>query len=83
MRRATPGDFAKVYDRTARDENRAQTYGENFECSPERPTLHPSPIEDEGNVDGRRASMGLIRLAIWERILVAISPEYCGPGLSK
>ena len=80
---ADPSDYTKVADRTARDEGRAQQYGENLECSPDRPVLHRAPIDDEAHVNTRRAAMGLIRLEIYERIVIAESPALCGPPAVK
>ena len=78
---ADPSEYTKVSDRAARDEGRAQQYGENLECSPDRPVLHRAPIDDEAHVNARRAAMGLIRLEIYERIVIAGSPALCAPAV--
>jgi hypothetical protein len=75
---ADPGDYTKVFDRTAHDDGRAQLYGENLECGPGETTLHRGPIDDEARVNARRAAMGLVRLEIYERIVIATSPAMCG-----
>jgi hypothetical protein len=80
---ADPGDYTKVFDRTARDEGRAQQYGENLECGPGETVLHRAPIDDEVHVNARRAAMGLIRLEIYERIVIAASSAMCSPSAAK
>jgi hypothetical protein len=80
---ADPSDYTKVFDRTARDDGRAQQYGENLECGPGETALHRAPIDDEAHVDARRAAMGLIRLEIYERIVIAALPALCGPPVVK
>jgi hypothetical protein len=80
---ADPGDYTKVFDRTARDEGRAQQYGENLECGPGETALHRAPIYDEAHVNARRAAMGLIRLEIYERIVIAAFPSMCGPSAAR
>ena len=80
---ADPALHAMVYDRAARDAGRKQLYGENLECSLENPTLHRGPIEDEAHVNQRRAKVGLIRLEMYERLVVELSPAVCAPGGAK
>jgi hypothetical protein len=52
-RDANPGDWAYLVDRIRVNEGRAQIYGTQF----------GRPLEDETNVDARRAEVGLERLA--------------------
>jgi hypothetical protein len=74
---ADPGDYAMVYDRSAGDAGRKQLYGQNLVCTGESPTWRPAPIEDEGAVDIRRARIGLMRLELYVRTVVELSPAMC------
>jgi hypothetical protein len=53
---------AMLEDRIRSNEGRGQLYGTQFDWD-ERGQLNPLPIEDEGNVDVRRAEVGLGSLA--------------------
>ena len=74
---AEPGSYATVYDRTQRDQGRNQLYGQQFECAPGK-AFQLAPIDDEANVDARRAELGLMRLELYARVLRFHSPDYCG-----
>jgi hypothetical protein len=81
---ADAGNYAMVYDRSSRDAGRKQLYGENLECSVENPTLHEAPIEDEPHVNMRRARMGLMRIELYARMVLALSPAMCAaPSSAK
>ena len=75
---ADPKGYATLYDRAQRDAGRAQSYGQNLECSSENPRLHRAPIEDEAHVNLRRAGVGLVRLEMYERIVIESSQALCG-----
>ena len=74
---AEPGTYAKVYDRTQRDQGKNQLYGEQLECATGK-TLELAPIDDEKNVDARRAELGLIRVELFARLVRLNSPDVCG-----
>jgi hypothetical protein len=74
---ADSGDYAMMYDRSSRDAGRKQLYGENLECNTENPTPHEAPIEDEAHVNMRRAHVGLIRVELYARITIELSPAFC------
>jgi hypothetical protein len=74
---ADPGLYAMVYDRSAGDAGRPQLYGENLECNGESPTLHEAPIEDEEHVNLRRARLGLMRVELYARMVIELSPAVC------
>jgi len=78
---ADAADYSMVYDRAAREEGRKQRYGQNLECGGAPPILQSTPIEDETHVDTRRARIGLIRLALYVRMVRERSPGLC-PGAS-
>jgi hypothetical protein len=73
---ADAADYSMVYDRAAREQGRKQRYGQNLECDSKSPTPHVTPIEHERDVDTRRARIGLLRLALYVRM---VSPVVC-PG---
>ena len=75
---ADPTQYANLYDRSQRDAGRVQLYGQNLECSPQSPTLHRAPIEDEANVNVRRATIGLVRLELYERVVIDTTSLTCG-----
>jgi len=75
---AEPGVYAMVYDRTQRDLGRNQLYGEQFECTTGK-ALTEAPIDDEANVNARRAAMGLMRIELHARLVRLSSPAMCGP----
>ena len=74
---ADAADYAMVYDRASRDAGREQRYGQNLECDAENPALHVTRIEDETHVDARRARIGLVRLALYVRMVRELSPALC------
>lgn len=69
--------YAMVYDRSSGDAGRKQLYGENLECNNEDPTLHETPIEDEEHVNVRRAQLGLMRVELYARTVIELSPAVC------
>lgn len=75
---ADPGAYAKVYDRTQRDQGKNQLYGEQLECASGKP-LTEAPIADEANVNIRRAELGLMRVELYARVVRLHSPAVCGP----
>jgi hypothetical protein len=77
---ADAADYAMVYDRASREAGREQQYGQNLECDAQNPLLHEGPIEDAAHVDGRRARIGLLRLALYVRMVRELSPGVC-PGV--
>jgi hypothetical protein len=79
---ADAGSYAMMYDRAQRDEGRNQLYGANLECNDASPELHESPIDDEAHVNERRAGLGLMRMELYARLVVEMSPQTCG-GQSK
>jgi hypothetical protein len=74
---ADPGSYATVYDRSQTDAGKKQMYGQNLICDSEHPKLHTGPIEDEENVNQRRAAIGLMRLELYTQLVVAMSPDVC------
>ena len=72
-----PGSYAMVYDRTQRDQGRNQLYGEQLECASGK-ALEVAPIDDEANVNIRRAELGLMRLELYARLVRLYSPGICG-----
>lgn len=58
---ASPGNLAYLTDRVAAGRGEPQTYGTQIGCTEEGPA--PAPIEDEENVDARRAEVGLAPIA--------------------
>jgi hypothetical protein len=69
--------YAMVYDRTQRDQGRNQLYGEQLECS-QGNALKEAPIDDESNVNHRRARLGLMRMELHARLVRLHSPDMCG-----
>jgi hypothetical protein len=57
-----PAHVATLEDRIRASEGRPQRYGTQFDWD-ERGSVSPLPIEDEANVDARRAAVGLCPLA--------------------
>jgi hypothetical protein len=51
------GDYALLYDRVAMRHQRPQRYGSQMHCEAGR--WAPDPIEDRGNLDKRRAALGM------------------------
>ena len=74
---ADPGSYATVFDRSQTDAGKKQMYGENLTCDSEHPKLHTGPIEDERNVNQRRAAIGLMRLELYVQLVVAMTPNVC------
>jgi hypothetical protein len=79
---ADPASFATVYDRTQRDRGKPQLYGQQLECGAAK-TLDVAPLDDAKNVDMRRAELGLMRLAIYARLVRLNSPDMCGAARSR
>jgi hypothetical protein len=79
---ADPGTYAMVYDRSQRDQARNQLYGEQLECSPGT-GLREAPIDDEANVNMRRAELGLMRIELYVRLVRRNSPDLCGAASKK
>ncbi len=77
---ADPGSYAMVFDRLQTDEGKKQVYGENLTCDLEHRKLHIGLIEDEDNVDKRRAAIGLMRLALYAQLVVGMTPNVCPAG---
>src|SRR5258708_13534279 len=71
---ADPGSYAMVFDRSRTDAGKKQMYGENLICDSQHPKLHAGPIEDELNVNQRRAAMGLMRLALYAQLVWGSTP---------
>jgi hypothetical protein len=74
---ADPGSYATVFDRSQTDAGKKQKYGENLTCDKEHPKLHTGPIEDEHNVNQRRAAIGLMRLELYAQLVVGMTPNVC------
>ena len=72
---ADAADYSMVYDRAASEEGRKQPYGQNLECDGEN--WHVTRIEHERDVDTRRARIGLLRLALYVRMVSDLSPGVC------
>ena len=79
---AEPGTYATVYDRTQRDQGKNQLYGEQLECASGK-ALEEAPIDDEANVNIRRAELGLMRVELYARLVRLHSPDMCGSVTSK
>src|SRR6266853_273502 len=74
---ADAGNYTKMYDRAQRDEGRNQRYGEQLECIDANPELREAPIDDEAHVNERRASLGLMRMELYARLVIEVSPKMC------
>ena len=72
-----PGTYAMVYDRTQRDQGKNQLYGQQLECATGQ-ALELAPIDDEKDVNARRARLGLIRVELYARLVRLNSPDVCG-----
>jgi len=77
---ADPGSYAMVFDRSRTDAGKKQMYGGNLICDSEHPKLHTAPIEDEHNVNQRRAAIGLMRLELYAQLVVAMTPNGVCPA---
>lgn len=67
--------YALMYDRTAVNSGELQRYGSQMSCVEGRHALEP--IEDEANVDARRAEMGLGPLEDYRTSLIEMYGETC------
>jgi hypothetical protein len=65
--RASASDLAYLEDRVALQEGRKQIYGTQFQLNTKTNTYSFAPIEDELNVDKRRAAVGLEPLEDYAR----------------
>ena len=74
---ADPGSYAMMLDRLRSDGGKKQMYGENLTCDHDHSTLHIGPIEDEDRVNERRSAIGLVRLELYARLVVKMSPKVC------
>jgi hypothetical protein len=74
---ADPGSYAMVLDRSRSETGKKQIYGENLICDTTSPKLRTGPIEDEQQVNQRRAAIGLMRLEIYVQLVTAITPNVC------
>jgi len=77
-----PGTYAMVYDRTQRDQGKNQLYGQQLECANGK-ALEVAPIDDEKDVNRRRAELGLMRVELYARLVRLNSPDLCGPVSSQ
>jgi len=75
---ADASSYAMVYDRSQRDDGRNQLYGQNLECNETSPELHEAPIDDEAGANDRRARIGLMRMELYARLVIELSPQMCG-----
>jgi Family of unknown function (DUF6624) len=73
---ADPAVYAMVYDRAQRDLGKNQLYGEQLECATGK-SLALAPIDDEANVNRRRAESGLMRVELYARLVRLGSPDMC------
>jgi len=80
---ADPGSYAMVFDRLQTDAGKPQVYGENLVCDTKNPKLHVGPIEDEKNVNQRRAAIGLMRLELYAQLVVRMSPAGICPAAAE
>jgi regulator of replication initiation timing len=62
---AQPSDAAMLEDRILTHEGKKQIYGTQLRINNETSKLELFPIEDEENVDARRASVGMPPLAVY------------------
>jgi len=74
---ADPAQYAGMADRLRTDAGQKQIYGQNLVCSPDKPVLHETAIEDEAHVNMRRAQIGLFRLDLYVRFVIEHSPDVC------
>ena len=79
---ADPGTYAAVYDRSQRDQGKNQLYGEQLECASGK-ALDEAPMDDEANVNMRRAELGLMRVELYAQLVRLYSPDMCGAVTSK
>lgn len=76
---ADPQNYAMVYDGTRRDNKQNQLYGEALECTPGK-GLEEAPMDDEANVNRRRAELGMMRVELYARLVRLMSPDVCASG---
>jgi hypothetical protein len=74
---ARPTHLAYLTDRVLTGEGKKQVYGTQFTTRDGR--LEPQPIEDEANVDKRRAEVGLKPLAEYRRQMESLYGKPRGP----
>lgn len=74
---ADPAFYAMVYDRAQRDQGKNQLYGEQLECASGK-ALEEAPIDDEANVNSRRAELGLMRVELYARLARLQASAMCG-----
>ena len=79
---ADPAYYAMVYDRTQRDQDKNQLYGQQLECATGK-TLDLAPINDVASVNKRRAELGLMRVELYARVVRLRSPDMCGAASSR
>jgi hypothetical protein len=79
---ADPDSYALVYDRSHRDSGQKQLYGTQLECDA-KGELVEAPIEDEANVNQRRAALGLMRMELYAQLVKEMSPQLCQSPASK
>lgn len=72
---ASPGDLAYLVDRVRVANGERQVYGTQVTTGPDGEIMPRTPIEDEANVDARRAAAGLSTLAEYYAELRAMEPE--------
>ncbi len=77
---ADPDSYALVYDRSQRDQGKKQLYGTQLECKSGE-AMHEAPIEDEADVDQRRAELGLMRMALYARLTAEMMPQFCAQAV--
>lgn len=71
---ADPADYAMMFDRAQTDDGKPQRYGANFTCQPDG-TLAPSSIDDQANLDMRRAEIGLLPMRLYARLVRRSMPD--------
>lgn len=79
---ASRGDLAYLTDRVRVAEGLPQVYGTQVEVTPEGEIRPRTPIEDEANVDARRAEAGLSTLEAYYdefRAMLEAEPSPSGP----
>jgi hypothetical protein len=66
-KKASSKDLALLEDRTALNQGKKQIYGSQLGRDDKTKKYYLLPLEDPGNVDKRRAKMGLIPIAEYLR----------------
>jgi hypothetical protein len=72
-------DVAYLTDRVRVNTGRPQLYGTQFMAKPDGGGMMPKPIEDEANVDARRASVGLEPLAQYALVIARMQSAHRAP----